>query len=133
MKMCPWPTIGITQITSSARLTAQTIVNAVKLQDNTVQNSTVVDVSSVITKSLTIYLTSTGTVSDYLVKVTALSSKDTTSTNFAEITSEIYEENGTYHWNLEDSGKYFRVDVQQIGTADANNYVTVTIIVEGTS
>lgn len=131
--MCPWPTIGVSQITSSARLTAQTIVNAVNLQNNTVQNSTVVNVSSVTTKSLTIYLTSTGNVSDYLIKVTTLASKDTTAANFAEITSEIYEENGTYHWNLDDSGKYFRVDVQQIGTADASNYVTITVIIEGTS
>jgi len=129
----PFPSQGQSATTSLARLSAQTIVNAVNLTNNTVQNSTTIDTNSIPNKSLTIYLTSTGTITDYLVKVTTLSSKDTTTANFAEITSEVYEENGTYHWNIEDSGRYFRVDVKSIGTADASNYVTITIIIEGTS
>ena len=129
----PFPSQGQSATTSQSRLTAQTIISAVNLTDNTVQNSTVVDTNTIPNKSLTIILTSTGTISEYLIKVTALSSRENVAASFSEITSEIYIVNGTYHWNIEDVGRYFRVDTQAIGTADASNYVTITVIVEGTS
>lgn len=129
----PFPSQGQSATTSQSRLTAQTIINAVNLTNNTVQNSTVIDTDTIPKKSLTIVLTSIGTISEYLVKVTALSAKDNVAASFSEITSEIYIENSTYHWNIEDVGRYFRVDVKSIGTADASNYVTTTVIVEGTS
>lgn len=129
----PFPSQGQSATTSQSRLTAQTIVNAVNLTNNTTQNSTVVDTDTIPNKSLTITLTSTGTISEYLVKVTALSSRENVAASFSEITSEIYIVNGTYHWNIEDVGRYFRIDIRSIGTADASNYVTITVILEGTS
>lgn len=129
----PFPSQGTSASALQTRLSAQTIVSAVNLTSSTVQNSSVTDTNTIPNKSLTITLTSTGTISEYLVKLTALSSRENVAASFSEITSEIYITNGTYHWNIEDVGRYFRVDVQSIGTADASNYVTITVILEGTS
>lgn len=136
--MIPIPLIPITifyqpgqQTTASSRLAPTTIMNVVNLTSSTAQNSSSVDTSNVPKKSLKITLTSTGTISDYLVKITALSSQ--TDSNYAEIVSEIYEVNGTYHWNIEDVGRYFMIQAQSLGTADGSNYVTVTVVLEGIS
>lgn len=129
----PFPSQGFSSSSSSSRLSPQTIMNAVNLTSNTVQNSSVTDTNTIPNKSLTITLTSTGTISEYLIKVTSLSSRENVAASFSEITSEIYIQNGTYHWSIEDTGRYFRVDVQSIGTADVSNYVTITVIVEGTT
>lgn len=129
----PFPSQGQSATTSASRLSAQTVISALNLTNGTVQNSTVVDTDTIPNKSLTITLTSTGTISEYLIKVIALSAKDNVAASFSEITSEIYIVNGTYHWNITDVGRYFRIDIQAIGTADVSNYVTATVIVEGTS
>ncbi len=119
------------QTTASSRLTPTTIMNAVNLTSSTAQNSSVVDTNNVPKKSLKVTLTSSGTISDYIVKLTALSSQIDGS--YAEIVSEFYEANGTYHWYLEDVGRYFMVQAQSLGTADGSHYVTVTIVLEGIS
>lgn len=119
------------QTTASSRLSPTTIVNAVNLTSGTAQNSSVVDTNNVPKKALKITLTSTGTISDYMIKVTTLSSQ--ISSSFAEIVSEFYEINGTYHWYIEDVARYFMVQVQALGTADGSNYVTATVVLEGIS
>lgn len=120
------------QTTASSRLTPTTIMNAVNLTSNTAQNSSSVDTNNVPKKSLKITLTTgLGTISDYMVKITALSSQ--ADSGYAEIVSEYYEANGTYHWYLEDVARYFMVQAQSLGTADGSNYVTVTVGLEGIS
>ncbi len=120
------------QTTASSRLTPTTIMNAVNLTSSTAQNSSSVDTNNVPKKSLKITLaTGLGTISNYLVKVTALSSH--ADSGYAEIVSEFYEANGTYHWYLEDVARYFMVQVQSLGTADGGNYVTATVVLEGIS
>jgi len=134
-KMSPWYQPGNIS-TASERLTPETILggagaSAVNLVDNTAMNSSVVDTNNTPKKTLKVTLTSTGTITDYLVKLRALSSQE--NANFSEIVSEIYEGNGIYHWNLEDYGRYFMVQAQALGTADALNYVTIQVDIEGIS
>lgn len=126
-----WYQPGSATLVGGARYGPATIVTAKNLTTNVVFNSTTTDVSNFPTKTLTIDVSHTGTVDNYLLKVTALSSRDDTAANYAEIVSEIYQQDGVYHWNIEDNGKYFRVDIQSFGTADVANYITVTINLEG--
>jgi len=119
------------QTTASSRLTPTTIMNAVNLTSSAAQNSSSVDTNNVPKKSLKITLASTGTISNYMVKITALSSQ--ADSGYAEIVSEFYEANGTYHWYLEDVARYFMIQALSLGTADGSNYVTVTVVLEGIS
>lgn len=128
-----WYQPGSTTLTGGQRLDPTTILDSETLKNNTTRNSTTTDVSNFRFKTLTIKLESTGTISDYRINVTALSSRDDVAADYAEIVSEVYEEDGTYHWNFEDSGKYFRVDVKSNGTADNSNYVTVTVVLEASA
>ncbi len=129
--MSAWYQPGSATLTSGSRLIPTTIINAVNIVDTTTTSSTVVDVSNYISKSFKMTLTSTGTISDYRVQITCLSSD--INTNFAEIISEIYEINGVYHWYIEDAGKYVMIQVSSWGTADPLNYVTVSVTVEGSA
>jgi len=119
------------QTTASSRLTPTTIMNAVNHTTSVAQNSSSVDTNNVPKKALKITLTSTGTIADYMFKITALSSQIDGS--YAEIVSEFYEANGTYHWYLEDVARYFMIQAQSLGTADVNNYITCTVVLEGIS
>lgn len=120
------------QTTASSRLTPTTIMNAVNLTSDAAVNSSSVDTNNVPKKSLNITLaTGLGTISNYMVKITALSSQ--ADSGYAEIVSEFYEANGTYHWYLEDVARYFMVQVRSLGTADPANYITVTVVLEGIS
>ncbi len=124
---------GSTTLVGGGRFGPTTIISAQNLVNNNVVKSTTIDVSNYPTKILTIDVTHSGTISDYLLKVTALSSRDDLAANYAEIISEIYQQDGTYHWNIVDNGMYFRIDITSLGTATAGNYITVTINIEGTT
>lgn len=131
----PWYQPGNVS-TASERLTPTTILggsgaSALNLTDNLPHNSSIVDANNTPKKSGKVTLTSTGTISDYLIKLTFLSSQ--TNTNFPAITFELYEGNGIYHFDFEDVGRYFMVQAQALGTANAGNYVTIQVDLEGIS
>jgi hypothetical protein len=126
-----WYQPGSTSLVGGARYGPAEIISAQNLTNNNTVSSVTTDVTNFPVKTLTITVTHTGTITDYLLKVTALSSRDDIAVNYAEIVSEIYQEDGVYHWNIEDNGAYFRVDIKSFGTADPVNYITVTIDLEG--
>lgn len=128
-----WYQPGSATLSAGARLAPTTIVNAQTFKNNNTVNSTTTDVSNYLSKSFRISLTSNGTISDYRLQVTVLSCDTDTAADYAEITREIYEANGDYHWSIEDVGKWIRVDIKQWGTADNANYVTATITIEGSA
>jgi hypothetical protein len=128
-----WYQPGSATLSAGARLSPTTIVTAQTFKDNTTVSSTSTDVSNYLVKSFRISLTSTGTITDYRVQVIALSSGTDVAADYAEIVSEMYEQNGEYHWSIEDAGKYIRVDIKSWGTADVNNYVTADVIIEATT
>lgn len=126
-----WYQPGSATLVGGARYGPAVIINAQTLKNNTLVSSTTTDMSNFPLKTLTVKVEHTGTIDNYLLKVTALSSRDDTAANYAEIVSEIYQQDGIYHWNIEDNGMYFRVDITSFGTADNANYLTVTINLEG--
>ena len=131
--MAPFPSQGFSAASSSARLSPQTVFNAAQFKDNLPKQSTVLDTNAIPNKSITVTIVCTGMVDDFLFKFTALASDVNDPQSFAEITSEVYMGAGVYHWNIQDAGRYFRVDGQQLGTVDNLNFCTVTAVVEGTT
>lgn len=126
-----WYQPGSTSLVGGGRYGPAAIITAQNLVNNNTVSSVTTNVTNFPVKTLTVTVTHTGTITNYLLKVTALSSRDDVAANYAEIVSEIYQEDGVYHWNIEDSGAYFRVDIKSFGTADVANYITVTIDLEG--
>jgi predicted ATP-dependent endonuclease of OLD family len=126
-----WYQPGSTTLVGGSRTGPTTIVDAVDLIDNSTQNSTSLDMVNFPIKALTVVVTHTGTVADFRLEVTALSSREDVAASYAAIVTEVYEEDGVYHWDLEDTSRYFRVDVTSIGTADGSNYITVSVVLEG--
>jgi hypothetical protein len=126
-----WYQPGSTSLVGGARYGPAAIITAQNLVNNNSVSSVTTNVTNFPVKTLTVTVTHTGTISNYLLKVTALSARDDVAANYAEIVSEIYQEDGIYHWNIEDNGAYFRVDIKSFGTADNANYITVTIDLEG--
>ena len=131
--MSAWYQPGSATLTGGSRLTPTTIMTNVNLTDNTSNSSSRIDVSNYLTKSFRINLATTGIITDYRVQITILSCDTDTPANYAEIVYEIYEADGTYHWSIEDAGKWIMIKVKQWGTAAAGNYVTVNIAIEATA
>jgi hypothetical protein len=126
-----WYQPGSISLVGGARYGPAAIITAQNLVNNNTVSSVTTNVTNFPIKTLTVTVTHTGTISNYLLKVTALSARDDVAANYAEIVSELYQEDGIYHWNIEDNGAYFRVDIKSFGTADNANYITVTIDIEG--
>jgi hypothetical protein len=131
--MSAWYQPGSATLSAGARLVPTAIMTAQTFKNNTSVSSTSIDVSNYLTKSFRISLTSTGTISDYRIQVTVLSCDTDTAANYAQIVYEIYEQDGVYHWSVEDAGKWIRIDIKSWGTADNANYVTATVTIEASA